>query len=380
MALQRRGLLHGGLACTALGLPFLAHANPPSWVWAAHDRLLWLQGDELELRHQLMLPPQALSAADAHSLYLGQADGTLERVSLRTAQTPERLALGSPLHGLRLSADGQWLLAATADDLQLLQAPTLQPVRRYPTTTKEGRPAGPTSVLGAVAARRSLVAAPAALAELWEIYLDPAAEDFYEGLVHDFRFGEGVPTRGHLGRRRITLPAPLRQLHPSPDHFHVLAWDTEGQLQLLNLDVRRAIQRRPAAAPLQALPCQWHDRSALALRHPDTLQVLDFDDARLLHQQALETQALWHGAGSLWAARGDALLQLDPGLQATAHWHQPGYRPLGLQFDLKGLQALVHWHGPQDRLVLLDLPSGRERARREYKKGLLAQTLLQAPW
>ena len=47
------------------------------------------------------------------------------------------------------------------------------------------------------------------LAELWEISYDPKAEDFYDGPVHDFRMGEGVPVRGFLDVRRRVASEPL---------------------------------------------------------------------------------------------------------------------------------------------------------------------------
>jgi hypothetical protein len=93
-------------------------------------------------------------------------------------------------------------------------------LKRWPLAAADGRLAS-----GAVQwlhwpARQALVVAPGDLPELWDISLDPHAEDRYDGLVHDYRFGEGVPVRGYLHRRRITLPGP------------VLAWapDTAGAL------------------------------------------------------------------------------------------------------------------------------------------------------
>lgn len=60
------------------------------------------------------------------------------------------------------------------------------------------------------------------LAELWEISYDPKAEDFYDGLVHDFRLGEGVPVRGFLNPRRTYLAEPLQRLRVDPVSTEVI--------------------------------------------------------------------------------------------------------------------------------------------------------------
>lgn len=94
--------------------------------------------------------------------------------------------------------------------------------------------------------RRSFFVAPAGLAELWEISHDRRAEDFYEGLVHDYRFGEGVPTRGYLGARRIRLPRPLASLALDPEAVHVLgeaagSGGASDAIDIVNPDVRRRV-------------------------------------------------------------------------------------------------------------------------------------------
>ncbi|MFT3666683.1 hypothetical protein [Piscinibacter sp.] len=124
-------------------------------------------------------------------------------------------------------------------------------------------------------ARRSLLVAPGELPELWEISLDPRAEDRYDGLVHDFRMGEGVPEPGFLHRRRIALAGPV----------HAWAADSGGTLLVLviarplaggapllqgwNLDARRIAMRWPW--PAGALPGEppWIDEAAGLLWLPD---------------------------------------------------------------------------------------------------------------
>lgn len=136
--------------------------------------------------------------------------------------------------------------------------------QRWPLAAADGRLAS-----GAVQwlhwpARQALVVAPGDLPELWDISLDPHAEDRYDGLVHDYRFGEGVPVRGYLHRRRITLPGPV--LAWAPDTAGALlavvtappAAGQSPQVQAWSLDARRIARRWPWPAGLRpdARP-QW---------------------------------------------------------------------------------------------------------------------------
>jgi hypothetical protein len=95
------------------------------------------------------------------------------------------------------------------------------------------------------AARRSLVVGFEGLAELWEISLDPRAEPLYQGLVHDFRMGEGVPEPGYLGVRRTRLPLPQLLLRADGSWLLGRGADRGGRavLHLVHLDVRRSVAR-----------------------------------------------------------------------------------------------------------------------------------------
>jgi hypothetical protein len=96
-------------------------------------------------------------------------------------------------------------------------------------------------------ARQALLVAAAA--ELWDIGLDPQAEDRYDGLVHDFRFGEGVPVPGFLHRRRIPLAGPVQGWAvDAAGTLLVLVIAQPGGVPLLqgwNLDARRMAARWP---------------------------------------------------------------------------------------------------------------------------------------
>lgn len=100
------------------------------------------------------------------------------------------------------------------------------------------------------AARRSFVVALESAAELWEISVDPDAPPIFEGLVHDYRLGEAVPTPGYLNPRRTQLRTPLRELALDTSGAFVIGLAAGAQtLVLVPLDIRREIGRFDLHAP-----------------------------------------------------------------------------------------------------------------------------------
>ena len=183
-----------------------------------------------------------------------------------------------------LSADGAWLLTHSGTLLSLRDTRDLRVAAQHPCRTKTGQPVEKLAASAALAARHSLVLAPAGAAELWELYLDPQAEDFYEGLVHDFQFGEGVPTRGYLGLRRMPMPEPLTRLQAHPQHFHLAACSASDQALLLNLDARRVAAR---LGPAWELACVGPAPDTLVLSLGRRLRLMDMGDGRTLAQVEL---------------------------------------------------------------------------------------------
>jgi hypothetical protein len=96
--------------------------------------------------------------------------------------------------------------------------------------------------------RGSFVVSFATLPEIWEISHDPAAEPIYQGLVHDFRLGEGVPEPGFLGVRRSRLEAALPVFTLDASGSYVIGLEAgaaagRALLAVVHLDVRRRIAR-----------------------------------------------------------------------------------------------------------------------------------------
>ncbi len=168
-----------------------------------------------------------------------------------------------------VSADGRFVLLAQAEPpcLVVLDAARGTPVQALVPASREGRVATRIAALRTAPLRRSFVVAPADLPELWEISYDPRAEEIYDGLVHDYRFGEGVPRRGFLGLKRTALPEPLADF--VFDEHEAEAWGLappppagSGEGQMINLDVRRRVAALPAAQMAARLLARTHAAAA----------------------------------------------------------------------------------------------------------------------
>lgn len=125
--------------------------------------------------------------------------------------------------------------------------------------------------------RRSFVVAWPALGELWEIPLNPDAEPIFDGLVHDYRMGEGLAAPGYLGVRRTPLGPAMPELDFADARVPWLAGLQDERVVLVHLDVRRRIAERtlPGARPQAAL--LRHAESGLQWCLPcgQQVQVLD---------------------------------------------------------------------------------------------------------
>ena len=185
-----------------------------------------------------------------------------------------------------VSADGAWRLRADAGQLRLHDARGAE-VRRWP--------AAAVLQILPLAARRSFVVTFEDLAEVWELQLDPAAEPVFNGLVHDYRMGEGLAEPGFLALRRTRLPEALRALTLADRSG---AWllargadqaDGRAVLHLLQLDVRRAVARfvvdaDPQLDVARARDCQGRECLVVPDRRGGAALVLDVRAARLLQR------------------------------------------------------------------------------------------------
>jgi hypothetical protein len=141
-----------------------------------------------------------------------------------------------------VSADGRWRVEGQAHDVVVFDA--ARPVKTLAARRLGGGgEAASVVVVRYLAARRSFVIAFDTLAELWELSVDPDAPPVFDGLVHDYRLGEGVASPGFLGVRRTPLPAPVGALAVDATNNAYLLARAADAWWLVNLDIRRPITR-----------------------------------------------------------------------------------------------------------------------------------------
>lgn len=104
--------------------------------------------------------------------------------------------------------------------------------------------------------RKSFLAGFESLPEAWELPYADKTDPVYDGLVHDYRMGEGIADRGPLPVRRIPLASPLPRPTPDERQVHVTWADpaNPGKLNVLNLDVRRIVAQVDAPVRSDAPP------------------------------------------------------------------------------------------------------------------------------
>ena len=91
-----------------------------------------------------------------------------------------------------------------------------------------------------------IVAKMAVQLAAWEISYDPNADPIFDGLVHDYRMGEGLARPGFLGLRRTLLRQALGTPYFTADYRTLIsisknAGSDSAQARIVNLDVRREI-------------------------------------------------------------------------------------------------------------------------------------------
>ncbi|MCA1803888.1 MAG: hypothetical protein LC646_00640, partial [Xanthomonadaceae bacterium] len=233
-------------------------------------------------------------------------------------------------------------------------------------------------------ARHSFIAALKDIPELWELRYDADAPPVYQGFVHDFRLGEGVPAPGAFPPRRVLLEAPLEDFLFDPDFLYVIGVTADGQVMAIDLDARR----RLAALELSGLPrpgagVRWeHEgRGLLALPNLREGQVTVIDEARWEVVKSIATQgpgfflASHESSPYLWGdvffgPHQDALHLIDKQSLEIAHTLRPlpGKRAAHVAFSADGKHALVSIWEEEGAVVVYDSISLEEIKRIPMKR------------
>lgn len=203
----------------------------------------------------LLLDPQRRRA------YAATVDGTISVLALPGLEPLERVAPGFVATALAIGpGEDGFLLAGGRGKAPLaaLAPDSLATIHRY--GQAEGRSVA--TIVSSRERRRFLVGFSDA-AEAWEIAWNRDAPPVLLGYVHDYRNREAVPLPGRLTPRPFELPSPTREFVAGAATQEVLRIDTDRRAGVVNLEVRREIERfAPGLMASAALVAPWRaDRS-----------------------------------------------------------------------------------------------------------------------
>ena len=242
-------------------------------VEAGDHHVTILDGDRLEpltrfaTRYALHGGPKF--TPDGRFVFFASRDGWVSKYDLWTLSLVAEVRVGINTRNIAVSGDGRYVMAGNylPHTLVALDARTLEPIRVIEVRDKDGRSSRVSAVYDA-APRKSFVAALKDIPEIWELTYDEKAEPVYEGFVHDYRSGEGIPVAGPFPPRRTKLDEILDDFFFDPSYAYVMGASRDGgRGQVVNLDVRRKV----ADVPLPGLPhlasgisWTWQGRTVLA--------------------------------------------------------------------------------------------------------------------
>jgi DNA-binding beta-propeller fold protein YncE/cytochrome c553 len=180
---------------------------------------------------------------DGRYVYFASRDGWISKFDIWNLRYLAEIRAGVNTRNLAISGDGRYVMVANylPQTLVLLDAADLTPLRAIEVKDDNGKGSRVSAVYDA-APRKSFIAALKDIPEAWEISYDEKAAPVYDGLVHDYRYGEGVAKPGQFTPRRIRLDEPLDDFFFDQRYTHLIGAARDGaHTQVVNLDVRRRI-------------------------------------------------------------------------------------------------------------------------------------------
>lgn len=230
-------------------------------------------------------------SADGRFVHLMSRDGWVSKYDLWNLRMVAEIRVGLNSRNLAASSDGRYLAVGNTlpQTLVILDANDLRPVKVLAVADSRGRASRVSAVYDAQP-RKSFIVALKDIAEVWEVSYDDDAEPIYDGMVHDYRLGEGVAIEGKLNPRRTILDEPLDDFFFDTSYSWLVgAARNGGEGQVVNLDVRRKI----TSIALPGLPhlgsgISWERNGRIVLATPNlrdaAVSVIDMSDWTVIKQ------------------------------------------------------------------------------------------------
>ncbi len=176
---------------------------------------------------------------------MASRDGWISKYDLYNLKLVAEVRAGINTRNLAVSGDGRYVMVANylPHTLALLDARELEPIKIFPVDDGKGN-SSRVSAVYAAPPRESFIAALKDIPEVWEISYSDNPEPVYQGLVHDYRHGEGLAEEGLFPVRRIRLDDYLDDFFFDQSYRHLLgAARNDKNGQIVNLIVGRKIAK-----------------------------------------------------------------------------------------------------------------------------------------
>lgn len=323
-------------------------------------------------------------------VFFGSRDGWITKYDLWNLKVIAEVRAGLNMRNVAVSGDGKWVMAANylPHSLALFDA-DLKLVKTFAATTLDGKSSSRVSAVYDAAPRKSFVVAMKDIPELWEISYDPAAAPIYDGLVHDYKMGEGIAKPGYQGVRRTVLDEPLDDFFFDQSYRHVLGAtrpkaDGQPSAQVVNLDIRRKIAELPLAGMPHlgsGITFAWNGTTVLASPNlkGGAIDVIDMKTWKLVRQIPVpgpgffmrsheNSRYAWTDSMMSPTAK-DTLTLIDKAtLEPVAQVREPGKTLAHIEFTKDGRYALASVWEMDGALVVYDAQTLKEVKRLPMSK------------
>lgn len=314
----------------------LVLATPGATRLQALDCRSGAQTGSLPLPAPARAPVATLPGSD--TVFTASADGRLLRLRLPELAPDAAAALAFEATSLAASGGVDAIVLAGGSGPTPLSARdpvTLASLYEY--RLDDGRHATVSSIVDRPQRSRFVVGF-SDVDEIWEIDYSRDAQPVLRGLVHDYRMREAIELPGRFTARAFAVPGATRALVAGALPHEMLRIDASGAIGVLNLDVRREIERPPVAAvPAPERIAAWrgaHSRGwLLADEGASMLRVLDAAAWKLVEPIAIEggilaISALPDGAVLIAARHADSIsfVRVDAGTRQADTIHRSRLR------------------------------------------------------
>jgi cytochrome c553/DNA-binding beta-propeller fold protein YncE len=323
---------------------------------------------------------------DGRFVYFGSRDGWVSKYDLYNLRMVSEIRAGINTRNIAVSSDGRFVMVANylPHTLVALDAATLEPLKAIAVRDRNGKSSRVSAVYDA-APRGSFIAALKDVKEIWEIPYSASAEPVYKGLVHDYRYKEGLAEAGPFPVRAIAVDDYLDDFFFDPAYANLVGAARGAKRgQVVNLHVKRAI----GSIDLPGLPhlgsgitWVWQGRRVLAtpnLKAP-VVSVIDTTSWKVVKEIATpgpgfflrsheNTPYAW--TDSFNSPRRDTLTVIDKrSLEVVAELRPaPGKTVAHIEFTADGRYALASVWEMDGALVVYDAASLKEVKRLPMKK------------